>query len=323
MKKTLQLSIIILLSGCFKNIDIYDDEIFEPVLIVNSIVGPDAPFIVQVSKTSVPKQLDSSVFVLDAKVQVFENDQLLGTLSLSGWIFGKVYMSDFDAKEGHTYTIKVEALDKTIKKEVALPEKVSSVNISFSDTLLDIYSSENSFVNFSCDSKLNITIDDPSGKNYYMFDFYSYSYGFLYDEINDIVTDSILETHKEYYSIYFKEEFTDIQYVQGRIPYLFSYEDSPILNDDIFSEQSFTFQPNLWFGGTINPSEENELVLYYRVFTISEDLFNYYVTVDKAQRAEGNPFVEPVNIYSNIENSYGIITGFNYHLDSIIIPLNF
>ena len=35
--------------------------------------------------------------------------------------------------------------------------------------------------------------------------------------------------------------------------------------------------------------------------------------------AKGNPFVEPVQVYENITNGYGIFAGYSSYKDSIVV----
>ena len=338
MKKILQLSIlIVLLSGCFKNIDIFDDSNFETHLVVNSITSPDNHFKVYVSRTAIPKQLDSTVFVLDAKVEVYENNQLIETLEhyypappQMWWTLNRpYYTSDFIAQDGHTYTIKIEALGKTVEKEFSFPEKVKTVDISVTNKEFELNPYDNGYFYYWLENDLNITINDPAGKNYYMIDFYAHEHGFYLDTIVEsgdtliFPTDSVISLYTYYHDWYFNDDLSDIQNITGGMPdredgYSYAY----ILNDELFSEQSYNIQGLLSFYGDFK--EGDDIWLYYRVITISEDLFNFFVTAQKAQMTQGNPFVEPVNVYSNIEgDNYGLITGINVYIDSLIVPINY
>jgi hypothetical protein len=45
--------------------------------------------------------------------------------------------------------------------------------------------------------------------------------------------------------------------------------------------------------------------------TISEDFYNYKITGSLHDNSSGNPFAQPVNVYKNIENGFGIFAGYS------------
>lgn len=331
IKTLILFTAIVFISSCYKDIDIYNSDDFQSHLVVNAIVGADSIIKVTVLKSAIPGQLDSTIGIDSAIVKVFEDGQYKGTLAradvpvmldINALPF---YYSDFPAREGHIYTIEVEALGQKATAELSFPQKVSTVELSPQQyDYMDTSNIGNGYIDFWADFPLKITINDPAGKNYYMIAIYTKGYGFLVDTLTWQITDSIMSTHIKYGGVYFYDLFNGAQYVSATLP----FENQSwrmgtiIFNDELFSEQSFTATPTANIEGTVKKDAQT-MTMYYQVITISEDLFNYYTSTNKYNMTEGNPFVEPVNIFSNVQGGIGIVAGYNIYLDSIEIPLTF
>ena len=57
--------------------------------------------------------------------------------------------------------------------------------------------------------------------------------------------------------------------------------------------------------------------LDFTITTISEEMGNYYKSNNLYYESEYNPFSEPVNVYSNIHNGYGLFSSFSTDTDLI------
>ena len=322
-------SIIIFISSCYKDIELYNSDDFESHLVVNAVICADSTISLTVLRSVVPGQLDSTIDIENVVVRVFEDGQPKGTLTRNDapvYLDMDVlphYVSDFPAREGHIYTFEIEALGQKVSAELSFPEKVSTVELELGDYLYsDTYNLSNSYIQYWTEFPLSITINDPVGKNYYMLAIYSKNYGFILDTITWLPTDTISEKHNEYGSVSFYDLYNEVQYVNAPLPFSLNYWSGQtiIFNDEIFSEESFLVTPtaNLGF---LAKNGDNTAMLYYQVITISEDLFNFYSSINKYEATANNPFVEPVNIFSNIEGGIGIVAGYNMYLDSIEIEL--
>ncbi len=334
MKTIVYISVImLLLAGCSKTIPLYNDDSFEPNLVVSAFLAPGDSIRVIVTKTEKPAQLDSNVFIHDAKVQIIENGQVVANLHENTDIYAALdnlkhyaYTSDYQLLEGHTYTVKVQALGKTITKDVTFPPKVEISSI--------ITPQNNDFINFLTqdfdtlwgiyfDTTFTITFDDPpEQENYYMFDF-MVSYPIIgYDSTyTSAFAEGYFQIPIEFYFSVFDENF---KYITGTLPYYADrYFSCIILPDAEFNGNTFSVKVSI--NGQTMAFDGDSLKIYCKLITISKDLFKYYVSEEKARNTAGNPFVEPVNLYSNIESEedFGIITGYNYTIDSVTIPINF
>lgn len=68
---------------------------------------------------------------------------------------------------------------------------------------------------------------------------------------------------------------------------------------------SLPLESRLWNFGT----EEVKLIFYLR--TLSEDFYKYKITSSLQNETSGDPFAQPVSVYTNIENGFGIFAGFS------------
>jgi hypothetical protein len=311
-----------------KDIELYNSDNFKPNLVVTALLGPSDEIKVYVSKTALPALLDTNVFIKDAKVQILENETVVSELSLTypeidtfneyQPLIRPYYSSDYKLLDGHKYTVRVEALNKTITKEVTFPEKVNLLSIKIPDNFLNLDYIDGNLYTYYFDTTINIIIDDPITTNYYMPDFYA-NIPYYYLDQNGEPTDSLI--FKKTRCFWQFDEVNEVQYVYGTYPY--ETEDHwlgcSIISDVNFNGLQYNIKLNLQ--GYVTVREGEDIKLYCKLVTISEDLNRFFVSAEKAENSQGNPFVEPVNLYSNIESDedYGLITGYNYTIDSIII----
>ena len=55
------------------------------------------------------------------------------------------------------------------------------------------------------------------------------------------------------------------------------------------------------------------------LYHINKEWYDFLITVRKAKAGSSGPFVEPVNVISNVEGGLGIFTTLNSDFDSIRI----
>lgn len=77
--------------------------------------------------------------------------------------------------------------------------------------------------------------------------------------------------------------------------------------DVLFDGKDFSvnvkMQPNMWGGNA-----KAKYYIYFRA--VSKDYYKYKVTSLLQNYTSGDPFAQPVNVYNNIENGFGIFAGF-------------
>ena len=56
---------------------------------------------------------------------------------------------------------------------------------------------------------------------------------------------------------------------------------------------------------------------YVKVYQVTEEYFKYIKSLSAYQNSSDNPFAEPVNVYTNIANGYGIFSANTVAVDTI------
>ncbi len=89
------------------------------------------------------------------------------------------------------------------------------------------------------------------------------------------------------------------------------YANEFYFSDETFNGQSITFNALQYF--------EIEDSMYYvvKLKSMSEDLYKYRVSYSKYVEAQNDFFAEPVQVYSNIENGFGVFGGYSEYSDTI------
>ena len=54
-----------------------------------------------------------------------------------------------------------------------------------------------------------------------------------------------------------------------------------------------------------------------KLLHINKDYYNYIRSLNTYENAADNPFAEPVNLYTNVNNGYGLFTTYARAVDSI------
>lgn len=191
--------------------------------------------------------------------------------------------------EGQTYHMTVSVPGyPTAFSEITIPRPVPVASIKWDPEAAKIENQERTF-------PVEITIDDPAGVRNYYGVFCDAYFKFIF-EPNDpkeyeyaantsIVLDDPLIALKEQDKRYFDDQLFDGQRVKIK----------------------FFVKILGAVGGTQRMSKVN-----FRLESITESYYKYYESVNLQRAVEGDPFAQPVPIYNNIENGYGIFGGLSY-----------
>ena len=269
---------ILLLLSCELIVDV--DVPFEAKQItVNSFFNPDSLWSVHLSLNRDILDEKPHLEINEAQVVVFEGDNAIDTLTNIG--HGR-FRSDNERPEiGKTYTLSVtKAGYSDIYSSSFIPSPSPVTNI-------DLY--ESSATN---STMIKVTINDNGAeKNYYE----------LYMDVGT-----------EYYN------YTTEQGEYFGYPVQLSSKDPALADDNerfsnsiVFSDARFngketelTFQTSGW-----GLSRHGRATVKLR--TVSEDGYNYVRTARLQEMTSGDPFAQPVNVYNNIQNGFGIFAGYS------------
>jgi len=82
-----------------------------------------------------------------------------------------------------------------------------------------------------------------------------------------------------------------------------SYQGAILIKDDLFKDSSYNIEV---IGGNLNDTSNVDIKV--KVSTISRDKYFYSQSLYAYENASGNPFAEPVIVYTNVENGQGIFS---------------
>lgn len=281
MKKYIIISAMALIGlSCEKTID-YDLPQEDPKLSIDTYVieGEPVTALVGISQPSLSSEYPE--VTADAEVWLYEDGVKVSKLeynSVNPNLYG-TYSSDYKPKAGKTYRVEA-SLDnfETAYGMNLLPEPVP-VNADY-DTSTNY---------------LSVSFRDPSTSgDYYLIRAFNkrYQNGVFYrDNITLTTSDPVVEI------------FTD-------------FDDDP-LQDDIYksgrdaymTDQSFNAKEREVRFKIYERSNGQQDTMVVELLRITEDFYLYDRSKALIYWADDNPFAEPIQVHSNVENGYGIVAG--------------
>lgn len=308
-----------MLSSCNREID-FDFPEEEPAIVINSIITPESPIRVSVSAVMpiAPEsynvvndtQENGDIYYLhvpkpkycieDASVLMYEDGGLLCSLEYDGEGY---YISDKYPKVGSTYTLVVNAPDyKECKATTTLYSMPLLSNMSFRDT---VSVDEEGYPL----SKLSFTItDNNTNRNFY--------------EISCRAVSNKYDVEYDWIS-FNKSRNTDKVLTQSEcLPF---DQASLLFTDDYFCNSNYQLDVIYHYLPYVTMEKYD---LEITVKSISESYYEYRRSRIMQEYQEEGLFENlangetlssiPVDIYSNIENGYGIFASYSTMTDTIM-----
>jgi len=297
MKYLILISISILVfTSCEKEISI-DQKEFSPKIVLNSIINSENDTIIVELSESRDMLYDKFDFppIKDATIKLYDNNIFAGTLTE---LFDGYYILPYSVIPNHTYRLEVSNtnLDNvTASTTVPTPAVINDFTVTLNSNLK---------------ANINVVFQDPAGESNF--------YGI---EISRL--DSTLDTTGYYggYSIsdYACSNSTAIEYPAANGIDGANCTNLFLFSDKLFAGSTFTF--NCYNENTFWNTPPEELGLFTKIWvnlkTINEDYYQYQLSTNLALENYGNPFAEPVRIYSNVEGGFGIFGSYSIYKDSI------
>lgn len=307
------LLLLLLLSSCTKEIEVILPE-EDPSLVVQATLYPQ----IQNSTKKLALEVQSTLlmddtarvrYVKDALVLYYENNQLRDTLDYSDSL--KKYIlannpSEYPVK-GSTYSIVVQKHGyTTVKGDAFIPEIVPLSKI---EVLPIAYLDEN----HSAYSEVTMYFTDPVMQNnfYEIIAIDGYSKN---DEGYELSTNDKLITGESYYPALLE--------LKNNRPNFLLFKDTGVQGRHV--ELKIYYIPPQVIKGPEGKRYIAQHMLNVYLRNVSEEYYRYKTTyiehVDKNSENILYGQSEPMNVYSNIENGYGIFAGYNYSIQSANIP---
>jgi hypothetical protein len=274
------LILLILISSCEKPID-FNQDVKTPKLVVNSFFSPDSTWRVYMSHSLTIIDTERLKPVNNATINLFENDEFIGNLEL---IENGKYVSDEKPKENKIYRIEVETPGyKSVSSESEVPNETIEI-LAIDTSRMDRFDEE--LLKFSIKVK-----DNGNDLHYYGITLYGLMEGY-------------------WSPVYF-------------------YSTDPILNVSGGGVESAAFTNELFTNATATIELSAGVIMYdgsgflfeeliFVFETYSEDAYLYNRSYDLYLNALNDFFAEPVQVYNNVENGFGIFSGFRsleYQMD--------
>ncbi len=260
-------------ASCEKYID-FDEEIKQPKLVINGVINPDSTFDIHISRSlSVLDNADLSI-VENATVNILsENGSVYETLAYD---YEGHYLGTLQPENDEVYTVEVTAPNfDPVSATTHIP---SLIDLSSVDTL----GVED--VNGFQELQLTITFQDvPNESNFYMLEVYA----------ADIVSGQIY-----LYPMTMRSDDVTLGLEED------GYSDQILFSDELFDGDQKTLIIY------VEDTRDYDDYIEIRMTSITEDLQRYAITQNAYENNRGNPFAQPVQVYSNVEGGFGIFGGY-------------
>lgn len=338
MKKLIYIIICTLfLCSCEKEID-FNGELTDPRLVINSLVELDQPVSARIGK---------SVFFLDNESDFQCPDDLVATLYVNGNLYGIMDVV-YDSMEMHYYNIYYEdsiayKVDKRFQSDyrpvVGDIIKITASAEGFED-VEGITSAMPTPVAFQLVEKTVLALD-----SYYM-DFggdsalYEYGYLDIYIEVTDpnpgqtdlfrlSIQSDDFERIDEYYSsnYYVSHEFNDPIFggsiESNDIIDIGDLDTRPegVFSDALFDGGSYRIKVPIYFNLTkFDTTDPDFFNVPITLEHLSKEYYYYLNTCDQGDAITGF-FAEPIQVYSNVTNGYGLVGGRSVNGTWLPLPL--
>jgi hypothetical protein len=283
---SLVLTAMLLWSGCQQIIPI-DLPPAEPELVVHCIFNPDSEWVASVTLSQALDVAGLATPVTNAAVQILENGVPVATLGHDSADFYRAALG-IKPQVGHSYTIQVSAPDyATVTGNDRIPTPIGANNLQWQDSATVDENGQHL-------SEFKFTINDPPNeKNYYMLRVHYVGFE-TFDQDTTVAT--------------------GWYYMTSHDPVVKFYNSmaAAIFDDATFDGQSrnFTlFVPDYWWN-----------IIHGRFYVLSQvspTYYHYIQTFEDYYNVNGNPFAEPVRIFSNMTPGMGVFAGYSSFTDSI------
>jgi hypothetical protein len=242
-----------------------------------------------------------------ATIMVYEDNELIGAMdefpmqsSFQDGTLSGFYTIDHLPKSGHTYRFEVEKNGFTSTTgETTLPDEVLQYRFG------DLTESVNEWG--GTEYRMELIIDDPVGDHYYEIEITQQTFQPVFDDFGE-VTEFLPVSYRIYI---YSENIVIPEYQYDRL----------LFSDEIFEGRSYTmtFNAEIYLDSYLKDEYglNEDSYITAKVRSCSKEYFNYYNTAALQSWNSGDPLVEPVPIYSNVTNGFGLIGSYYEEVDTL------
>lgn len=301
------LTLLTLAFSCERELE-YDVQSPEAVLVVNCVFAQDSLWQVEVSTTADPGNGGQIKILKDAQVAIFENnvrisdivlDSMDAQSSFGGEDLGrsgpvKLYYHrtvNSRARAGQNYEIRVSHPDYPTVYSTSVIPRSPRVRKSAQTGTVALQ-----MIQGVPHARIPFTLSDEGGSNYYGLEVWSrnQSTGAPLEKLSFYSADNALL------------ENTLVMESSSVGQHLYEASNTVFFSNRDFqgADKAFTLYINFM-------TYSNSKDLYVRVFRLSPELYEFAVSYQNQLVNQGNPFAEPAQVFSNIQNGSGIFAGYS------------
>ena len=265
------------------NIDV---PVEKPKLVVNSLFTPDSVWQVQISRNR--HILNNLPFqnVEDAQVGVYDfSSTLIATLAHKG---GGVYRGETSPSPGGSYTLKVETA--TEHNTIAISQIPAVVPITSVEVDLDTSGFQFNYQ----EVEMTVNFSDPIEKNYYLI---------------KILREGYYLDYKTKDTVNFRSE-TNFTPVDPAYENLYDSRTGMLFNDPLFNGKDYGFLMKINSSILMPNDQYSATRVNVILFSVSEEYYQYFTRKNLQDYNQGDPFAQPVQVFTNVENGFGIFAGY-------------
>lgn len=299
--------LFVIIHSCEKELD-YNDLDFQPRMVLNSLIYQDSIISVNVATTKSILEADTVLtFLENAEVKLYADDIYIETLIYDSL---GMYHSTIRVHAGTNYRIEASANDiETAMASFDFDNMASfeliNINYQVVDTTLSIDEPIEAdtnllFVRLEFDM---VFTDNAGEENYY--DFASFGSIYSLTQYISFLDTSFLESkilsEGSSLNFYFRNYYDYDKYYSDGCSSHNGYKQNCFITDELFNGKEVSFELGTSFYTDNLDSVEIALLSY------PFDYVHFHETGYRYLNVMDNPFSQPINVYSNVENGLGIV----------------
>jgi hypothetical protein len=296
MKKSFAfLSLLVGATACTTVVD-FDIPLNKPWIVVNSLFSADSVWRVQLtySKNILDTSPGSIIPVGNAVVTILDlNNQVIETMTPSSDKFNPVlYKGKTKPLPGQAYTVQV-----AIKNEPVLQaaNKVPT-HVPMHSVAVD----SSRFISDGEPIEIKISFNDPGNeRNFYTVKIIEDAFYLTGKMVNNVIKwDTIWYTQEVYFEVVNQSLTSDETGLEK------------LINDSHFNGKEYTFHLKMHsrhlYGSTFVPRNTRLTLL-----SVTEEYYKYFSSKVLQESKAYDPFAQPVQVFTNVENGLGIFAGYS------------
>jgi hypothetical protein len=296
----------------------FDDEGLANQLVLNSIISSNKDFTASLTKTRsiLENSYSGGGLMADGTMDIYLNGELIKSENSPTGYFST---TGIKPKAGDSFRIVMNSYGKQLEAETTIPQKAEVLSVD-TTTVINKYNSKSLLY--------KATIKDLEGDDYYRI--------LITQESLTLNKNSDGKGTKKYFLNTSERSIISDNPVFNSVYNNFGgdvFDTGPnneynIFPDDYFEGKNYVIQFNTnnygygfgygYYPDSYNPSygeNGNSQIIYIRnvvhIQHLSKEFYTYLKYLKLYFHYQGNPFAEPVPVYSNIKNGIGIFAGLN------------